>query len=183
MRKLIFILVLAVSANYSFSQKYMTKTGYIRFFSSAALENIEAHNRAVMTALDMSSGEFIFKVLIKSYTFEKALMQKHFNENYMESDKFPNSEFKGKIIDIKNVNLKKDGIYQVTAEGDLTIHGVTKRVKVPGTVEVKGGKLITKAKFSVALSDYNIKVPKAVVNNIAENIDIYVDCVLEPSTK
>lgn len=183
MKKIVLICLTLMAATSSFSQKFVTKSGHIWFFSSAPLENIEAHNKTVASALDLATGDFIFKVLIKSFSFEKALMQQHFNENYLESETYPEATFKGKIIDIKNVNLKKDGVYNVTAEGDLTIHGVTKHVKVPGTLEVKQGKIKASAKFNILLADYNVKIPKAVTDNIAKNIDIHVDCMLEPSLK
>lgn len=175
------ILLLAITAFFSQnlkSQNYLTKTGTISFFSAAPLENIEAVNKQVTAMLNPSTGEVAFKVLIKSFVFEKALMQEHFNENYMESDKYPDSRFSGKVTDFKKIDLKKDGVYPVVAEGDLTIHGVTKKISAPGTIEVKEGKLHIKSKFNVAVADYNITIPKAVANNIAKNIDITVDCLL-----
>lgn len=166
-----------------FSQKFVTKTGHVRFYSKSPLEDIEAHNRQVNAALDATTGDFVFKVLIKSFEFEKALMQEHFNENYMESAKFPNSMFKGKVTNIKDLNTAKNGDYNARVEGELTIHGITKPVSTTGTFTVADGKVQGKSKFMVKLADYDIKIPKAVVNNISENIEITVDVIMEPVKK
>lgn len=167
----------------SFAQKYITKNGKIRFFSNAQIEKIDAINSSVNCALDISSGDMVFKALIKSFEFEKALMQEHFNENYMESDKYPNSTFKGMITNLKDINFKKDGKYNAVVEGNLTIHNVTKSVKANGTFEVKGGKISGHSKFIVVPKDYDIKIPAAVVSNIADKIDVTVDVTLDPITK
>ena len=161
------------------AQKYMTKSGTIKFSSDTPMEKIEAVNRQVNSALDFSTGNFVFKVLIRGFEFPKALMQEHFNENYMESDKYPNSTFSGKITNIKDVNLAKDGIYKVEAEGDLSMHGVTNKVKVNGTLEVKAGKVLGIATFNVAPKDYNITIPKAVIKNISEAITVDVNISMD----
>ncbi|HOI87376.1 MAG TPA: YceI family protein [Lentimicrobium sp.] len=165
------------------AQKYITKNGHIRFFSSTPVEDIEAHNRQVNSALDQQSGEFVFRVLIKSFQFEKALMQEHFNENYMESDKFPNATFSGTVTNIKDVDFAKNGSYPVTVEGDLTIRGITKKISESGVLEVKDGKVSGKSTFNVLLADYGIKVPAAVANNIARSIQIDVDVLLSKLEK
>ena len=181
MKKLhLFILTgLLLSASMVNAQKYMTKTGSIRFYSHTAMEDIEATNKQVNSALDITSGEFIFKLLMKGFEFEKALMQEHFNENYVESDKFPNASFKGKVLNLKDINFAKDGVYPATIEGELNIHGVTKKIQEKGTFEVKGGKIIGKAKFNISLKEYNVVIPKTVVNNISDIIEITVDVSLE----
>ncbi len=171
-----FVLLVTTMAS---AQKYMTKNGSIKFSSETPMEKIEAVNRQVNAALDFAKGDFVFKVLIRGFEFEKALMQEHFNENYMESEKFPNSTFSGKVNNIKDVNLAKEGVYKVVVEGDLTMHGVSNKVKVNGTLEVKGGKVIGVAKFNVAPKDYNIAIPKAVVKNIAEAIEIDVNVSMD----
>jgi hypothetical protein len=170
------ILFTATLAN---AQKYMTKGGTIKFFSDTPMEKIEAVNRQVNSALDFATGNFVFKVLIRGFEFEKALMQEHFNENYMESEKFPNSTFSGKITNFKDVNLGKDGLYKVVVEGDLSMHGVTNKVKVNGTIEVKGGSVAGKATFNVAPKDYNISIPQAVIKNISEAIQVDVNVSLD----
>ena len=161
------------------AQKYMTKGGTIKFSSDTPMEKIAGVNSQVNSALDFSTGNFVFKVLNRGFEFEKALMQEHFNENYMESEKFPNSTFSGKITNIKDVNLGKDGIYKVNVEGDLSMHGVTNKVKVNGKLEIKGGKVSGNASFAVAPKDYNITIPKAVIKNIAEAIQVDVNITLD----
>ena len=170
------VLLFALTAG---AQKYITKTGFIRFYSDAPLEKIEAMNRQVFAAVDISSGEFAFKVLMKSFKFEKALMQEHFNDNYVESDKFPNAEFRGKISNPGSVNFGKDGTYNATVEGKLTIHGISRDVRHAGTVEVSSGKILAKSKFTILLSDYGIDIPAAVGRNISNTVEITVDVVLD----
>lgn len=174
---LIAALVLCCSGNL-FAQKYMTRTGKVTFFSSTPLENIEAFNNEVASVVDAKSGDVVFQVPIKSFKFEKALMQEHFNENYMESDKYPKAEFKGKIADVSGVNFAKDGTYNVKTNGKLTIHGVTKDVSLPGTITVKGNSITASSKFSVHTADYNINVPKVVEGKIAKSIEVTVNSVL-----
>jgi polyisoprenoid-binding protein YceI len=133
----------------------------------------------VNSALDMATGGFVFKVLLKSFEFEKALMQEHFNENYVESDKYPNATFVGKVTNIKDINLGKEGIYEATVEGKLTLHGITKDMKEKGTFEVKQEKLIGRARFNLVLADYKITIPGTVGNNISKTIEITVDVNLD----
>ena len=116
-----------------------------------------------------------FAVLMKGFAFERALMEEHFNENYMESDKYPNGNFTGKVTNIGDVNFAQNGTYNVTVTGNLTIHGVTKAVSVPGTIVVKDGKVSSKAEFTVLLADYDISIPAAVKNQISKSIKISVD--------
>ena len=161
------------------AQKFITKTGHIKFYSDGMIEKIEAHNHQVNAALDAGSGDFVFKVLMKSFEFEKALMQEHFNENYVESDKFPNATFIGKVTNIKDLNLGKDGVYDANVSGKLTIHGVTRDVNEKGSLEVKVGKIVAKSKFMIALSDFDIKIPGAVTKNISKNQEITVEVNLD----
>jgi len=172
------IILMMISGNV-FAQKYITKNGKITFYSDASAEKIEGINNQVNTALDITSGDLVFRVLMKSFEFEKALMQEHFNENYVESDKYPNATFKGKVTNLSEINFTKNGKYKAMVEGDLTIHGVTKKVKQPGSFEVKDGKIIAYAKFTIALKDYEVKIPNTVLKNIAEIVDVTVNVTLE----
>jgi hypothetical protein len=173
------VLVLLMLSGSAFAQKYITKNGKITFFSDASLEKIEAQNNQVNTALDIATGDVVFKVLIKSFVFENALMQEHFNENYMESDKYPNATFKGKITNLSAVNFAMNGTYKADTEGDMMIHNVTKKLAQSGTIEVKDGKAIITAKFNILLKDYNVKVPGNLVNNISETIAISVNATMD----
>jgi hypothetical protein len=164
-------LIFLLTAN---GQKYITKNGYIGFFSHTPLEDIKADNNQAASIFDTSTGEIVFQVLIRSFRFEKALMEEHFNENYLESDKFPRSTFAGRIINLSEVDFSKNGVYDVTVEGDLTIHGVTKKVSATGTVEITSGGINANSKFMIVPEDYNIKIPNVVRNNISKTIEVTV---------
>ncbi len=161
----------------------ITKTGKVSFSSRAkSIEKVEADNNEVSSILNTQTGEFVFAVLMKSFHFQLALMEEHFNENYVESTKYPKSTFKGKITNLSAVNFTKDGAYAVTVEGDMTLHGVTKKITTNGSVTVKGGKIAASSKFSVKLKDYNISIPSLVADKISEEIDVAVDCKYEPKS-
>jgi polyisoprenoid-binding protein YceI len=166
-----------------FSQKFFTQKGMITFFSATSMENIEAKNKGVNSLLDISTGEIAFALVQKSFEFPDKLMQEHFNDKYMESDKYPKSTFEGKITNISSVDFKKDGVYNVTVAGKLSMHGVTKDVSVPGTITIKDGKISANCKFQVKLVDYKIEVPKLVTQKIAESIDVTVEMTYEPYNK
>lgn len=154
------------------AQRYMTRTGYIGFYSHAPVEDIRADNNQVASILDTGTGEIVFQVLIRSFKFEKALMEEHFNENYLESDKFPRSHFTGKFKD--PVDMSKPGKYEVTVEGELTLHNVKKQISVPGIIEVENGAVKASSKFNIAPEDYNITIPAIVRDNIAKIIEVTV---------
>jgi YceI-like domain len=158
------------------AQKFYTKNGNISFSSKASLESIAANSNQVTAIIVPATGDMQFSVLVKSFHFEKALMEEHFNETYLESDKYPKATFKGKITDPAKVNFTKDGTYTVSVTGDLTLHNVIKKVTTPGTITIKGGKIESSAEFIVALADYKIDIPKVVKNNIAETVKIKVNC-------
>lgn len=184
MKKIIVaILFITLGITGAQAQKFLTKTGHIRFFSTTSMEDIEAHNHQVNAALDAQTGDLVFKAMMKSFQFEKALMQEHFNENYVESDKYPNSTFKGKVANINEVDFTKNGKYDVMIEGDLTIKDVTKKIKEKGTLEIKGNNVTGLSIFFVQVADYNIKIPNAVANNIAKSIRIDVEVNLEKLVK
>jgi hypothetical protein len=172
-------ILLVVLAYGAFSQKFITKTGTVRFYSEAPLEKIEAITRQVNSVLDATSGNMAFKVLIKSFTFEKALMQEHFNENYMESDKFPDATFVGKVVNLKDVNFANEGTYNVTIEGKITLHGLTREISEKGTLELREGRLLARCRFMLTLSDFNISIPKTVINNISKTVEVTVDQAMD----
>ncbi len=186
MKNLSFYLVLALllaMGSTTKAQKFATKTGTIRFYSEAPAENIEAINKQVNSALDTQTGDFVFKVLMKGFQFEKALMQEHFNENYVESDKHPNASFAGKITNLSAIDFTKNGTYEATIDGKLTIKGVTKDVSEKGTFTVSDGVINGKSVFYIQLADYGVEIPKTVMKNIAEKIEITVDVALLPLNK
>lgn len=161
-------------------QRYFTKSGYVWFFSSAPMENIEAHNRKVVSFIDVASGEMAFSVPMKEFQFKKSLMQQHFNENYVDSDKYPKATFTGKFSNPQQVDMTRDALYQVQVEGVLTIHGVSRKISAPGTLAVQQGKVQGKSEFVVAPKDFNITIPLLVREHIAKEITIYVDMLYQP---
>jgi hypothetical protein len=171
------ILAFLLVSSAATAQKFSTEKGSISFFSDAAIEDISADNTMVGSLFNAATGELVYIVKIKDFVFAKALMREHFNEKYMETEKFPKALFNGKL---KGYNASARGEQNVTATGKLTIHGVTRDVQVPGTLEFEGGKAIMKGKFIVVLKDYDIKIPKLVWQNIAEEIEVKIDFVYKP---
>lgn len=177
MKKIIIALLLFINISAS-ADKYLTKTGKIIFNADAAVEKIEGTNRAVGILLNSETGDLNFSVLIKSFVFEKKLMQEHFNENYLESDKYPKSTFAGKITNLSAINFSKDGSYKANVSGKMTIHGVTKEVTSTGTIVIKNSKPTLTSSFTIKLSDYNITIPNLVKDKVSNNVRIKVDAEL-----
>jgi len=181
MKALVVLLGLLAISGPGQAQKLVSKNGHIWFFSHTPVEDIEAHNRQAVSILDPATGDFVFNLLVKSFEFKVALMQEHFNENYMESDKYPKSAFTGKISNNSTVDYKKDGTYQVDVTGDLTLHNVTKTVITKGILEVKKGVVTAKAEFTVKPSDYGINIPSVVENKIAKDIAVNIEATYSPN--
>jgi len=167
------IIFMVISTNVD-AQKYFTRDGKVSFFSEAPLEKIEAHNSKATSVMDVASGRIEFAILIKAFQFEKALMQEHFNENYMESDKYPKATFKGTITNIDAIDLKKNGEYEVSVKGDLTIHGETKTIETSGKIIVNDGQISANASFEALVEDYKIEIPAIVKDNIAKSVQIEI---------
>ena len=154
---------------------YVCKNARITLFSSAPIEDIKASASTGASVYNTSTGELAFSVSIASFQFPKSLMQEHFNSDYMESDKFPKATFKGKIQE--QVDISKDGIYPVIVIGDLTVHGVTQKRSVPGTITVKNGVISMTSEFIVKCADHHITIPSIVFHNIAESIKMNVSAI------
>jgi hypothetical protein len=158
------------------SQAYLTRTGFIGFYSKTPLEDIKAENNQVFAAIDPGKKQIAFSLLVKGFIFAKELMQEHFNENYAESDKYPKANFSGSYTG--DVTPNKDGSYKVTIKGNLNFHNVTKAIEVPATIEVKNGHLLGIADFKLKPEDYNISIPSLVRDKIDKEISVKVniDC-------
>ena len=180
MKKIVLAVIMLCGVSAAYAQKYMTRTGKITFYSATPLENIEAINNEVACVMNGENGEFIFQVPVKSFKFERSLMEEHFNENYMESSKYPRSKFKGKIDNFDSVNLEKDGTYEVEVSGTLEIHGVTNPIKTKGTLKVQGDTINANSAFTIAVADYGIEIPKVVKDNVAKEVEISVNVVYKP---
>lgn len=172
-----FLLVVTIQLD---AQKYFTKEGKISFYSDAPMEKIEAHNSKATAVLDLESGKMQWAVLIKAFQFEKALMQEHFNENYMESSKYPKATFTGSINDWTTIDLNDNAEHSVTLDGDLTIHGVTHSISTPAKLLVKNGELMGTAVFTAKVADYNIEIPGIVREKIAREVEIHIDANFQP---
>lgn len=171
-------LLLAVSS--TAQDKYYTKSGHIEFVSKGEIETIQARHKSVTCVLDSKTGAVQFSVLMKGFEFKKALMQEHFNENYVESDKYPKAEFRGQITNNNEIGYTKEGTYTAHVKGKLTLHGQTRDVKTDGKVMVKDGKLLISSTFAVQASDYNISIPALVKQHISNTVTITVNGSLEP---
>jgi hypothetical protein len=174
-KKILLAAAFALPFTLSAQERWSARTGTISFFSDTPMEKIEANNKKVSSIYDIGTNEIVFVALVKSFEFEKALMQEHFNENYMESTKFPKATFKGKVEGLTAADLRKPGKHEVTVTGDLTMHGVTKPVSVKGVFDVAAtGQVSASCDFIVKPEDYDIEIPGVVRDNIAKEIQVKV---------
>ena len=181
-----FILAAAIVLVGSFSslaQRYFTKQGQLSFVSESQIEKIESTNGQANSVIDLETGQVQWAALIKAFKFEKALMEEHFNENYMESEKFPKATFKGNVENIKSLRLDDSSPQEFSVSGELTIHGVTQPLQAVISLQPSKDRIEGKAQFSILLSDFDIEIPKVVVENIAKTIDITVEANYEEFTK
>lgn len=184
MNRILLLLAVLLVALPGLSQKYWTKNGHIRFFSEAPLENIEADNHQVSSILDLETDELVFSLLMTAFEFEKALMQEHFNEKYVESAIYPKSTFQGTVLNIDSFERTPGAVFEARIEGDLTIKGTTRPVTTTGTLTVQRRDAIRgECVFTIQLEDYGVKIPKLLVENIAEEVEIFVDLLYEPYTE
>jgi len=174
---LIFLgLLISLSIN---AQRYKSSESYVRFYSKAPLEDIEAINEKTSSIVDVESKSIVIIVPVKSFSFEKKLMEEHFNENYLESDDYPNAIFKGKIIDWDGA----EGISKATAKGTLEMHGRTQEIEITGDIDYQKDVLKLSTVFPTKLEDYKIKIPKAVFYNIAEEVEVTAKFEYKPYEK
>jgi len=166
----IILLVILATASISEAQVYMTTTGKVQFFSETPLENISAVNSTVASVINTSTDSIMVRMKNTGFVFKNSLMQEHFNENYMESSKYPIDSFRGKID--PKVDYSKDGTYTVAATGRLSIHGVEKVETIKGTLTIKKGVIHLDAETMVHTADFKIEIPKLVFQKIAEDIKV-----------
>jgi len=172
------ILLAWFSINQTGQDIYACKNAVVTIYSKAPVEDIDARSDKGTSVFNATTGELAFNVPIRSLKFDKARMQEHFNENYMESDKYPQATFKGKINEKPDVT--KDGTYPVTAAGIFEVHGVKQTRTITGKLTVKGGAISLSSEFMVACKDHQIEIPKLVFYNIAENIRVQVNATYAP---
>ncbi len=167
------------------AQRLFTRSANVSFdaTTNSSLEVVDAKTNTGTLVVDVPTGKVEAAVLMKSFLFEKALMQEHFNENYVESTKYPKAVFKGSLDDASKVDFKKDGTYKANVSGDLTMHGVTKKVTAPVSFTVKGGKASAQSDFKVLLKDFNISIPSMVSDKVAKEVKVSFGGALETLDK
>lgn len=176
MKQIITLTLMLALGCAGFAQTFYTKAGYVRFFSETPMENIEAENQKLTVVMDAKTGKVEFAALMKSFEFEKALMEEHFNENYAESSKFPKATFKGMIQNFTSIDAMGE---TVTVKGTMSMHGVEKEIIVKGTlVKDSDGNYELNAEFPINPEDYDIEIPNAVRDNIAEEVAVTVKATL-----
>jgi polyisoprenoid-binding protein YceI len=181
MKNMLLAAILFCSATILNAQdKFFTKSGKVYFNATAKIEKVEATNRTAIAVVDTKSGDVQLAVMLKGFEFEKALMQEHFNENYVESDKYPKCQFVGQIINNASISYTKDGVYNAKVKGKLLLHGKEKEVEAAGKLTVQKGKLIMNSDFMIMLSDFNISIPGLVKENISNETKISIDCTMDP---
>ncbi len=166
---LLFLLALSFS-NTVFAQRMICKNGTTSFFSETPMENISALNKQITSLIDIPTKAIAVKMQMSDFDFPNKLMQEHFNENYMESEKFPTAVFSGKINE--NIDFTKPGNYPITATGQLIMHGVKQERTLKGNLIITPEKLALDCSFDVKLADHKIDIPTIVIAKIAENVNV-----------
>ena len=166
------LIALAVIGNTLAQSPLVDKNGTASFFSEAPMEDIEALNEKVLGAIDLEKGILAVSMLIKGFHFDRSLMEEHFNENYLESDKFPKATFKGVISNFSELDFSKNGSFEAEADGEIEIHGVKKPIKTMVKFNVSDSKLTAATAFEISIAEFDIEVPKLVIKNIAEVVEV-----------
>ena len=180
MKKIFLLLIVLVASFSAFCQgKFIDKNAFTSFYSSTPMEDILGESNEVLTILDSSNGEIVFRALMTTFHFKRALMEEHFNENYMESTKFPKANFKGTIEGFKKEMLTAP-VSNIKITGVLNVHGVDKTITVPGTIGTDGGKLVATSKFKVTPEEYGIVIPSLVRDKVGKEMEITVKATYLP---
>jgi len=158
--------------------KFATSTGNTKFSSETPLENVNAENKKSQVILNTANNEIAIRMNMREFVFPNKLMQEHFNENYIESSKYPTATFSGKVDNAPDYS--KDGQYDVSTTGKFTVHGVTKERTIKGKMKIEGGKITINSDFEVPLTDHKIEVPQVVFVKIAQVISVKAQYVLDP---
>jgi len=177
MNRALVVILFLVSIQLFSQEKYLTKEGYISFFSHSLVEDIKADNYQVLSVIDTETGEIGVQLLMKSFMFKKALMQEHFNESYIESYKYPKATLKGYIANFNELDTQNT---TVEIKGVLSIHGVEKEISTMAKIEVLNDQINLTGTFMVEVADFNINIPTIVRNNIAKTIKVTFDLKHKP---
>lgn len=180
-KTLSFIFILFLSLSLKAQSIYSCTNGEVTFYSKAPIEDIDATSQSMNSILNTANSEIVFIVPMTSFKFKKAMMQEHFNDKYVESDKFPTATYKGKINE--TIVYAKDAEYEITSTGLLTIHGVEQQRTEKGRLSIKDGNISVQSEFNVALKDHNIQIPKLLMENIAEEVKVNFSANYAPFKK
>ena len=178
MKKLLFSLAVLFYVNCLSQDKFITRNGMIQFNASTPLETINPVNNHVSCILDSKTGKIAFQLKMISFKFDKALMEEHFNEKYVESEKYPKSTYVGEIINWNELDFSKEK-QNIKSKGILTIHGVDKEVEVSGTINFLKNNIEIKSEFSIVVSDFDIQIPKLVRDKISKEVRVIVEMNLQ----
>ena len=174
------ILICLLFSTQLIAQQYYTNKGKVSFFSEAPIENISAVNENVSAIVDSQAGGFAFRLKIVDFTFPNSLMQEHFNESYLESEKYPLSTFTGVIDNFSDLDLSTK--QNLMVKGSLAMHGISKDAQLKAIVQMINDELHISSAFDIALEDYDIDIPKIMMYKIAEVIQVVVDMKLQNRT-
>ncbi len=180
MKYILLLLSLCLSHIGFAQEKWFTRTGQLSFYSTTPVEDIEGISNDAGCVLDISSKRIQLTVGMKSFVFEKALMQEHFNENYVESHKYPKATFKGEMPAFPTSDFESDKSFETKVNGELTLHGVSKQVTTIGKFSFEENHWMATATFNVRAEDFNIEIPAVVEDKIAETIEVRVKVELKP---
>jgi polyisoprenoid-binding protein YceI len=161
-------------------QIYLADSCRISFFSATSMEDIQADNTISKPVMSTATGDIQISISNADFVFKSRLMGEHYNEDYMESAKYPHTVFKGKVNE--KVDYKTDGVNQVTVTGSMNMHGVIKTITIPGTLTIQNGIIFITAKFDVKMVDYNIKVPSVLGNNLSDHVAVTLSATMKPYT-
>ncbi|MBK9637513.1 MAG: YceI family protein [Bacteroidetes bacterium] len=178
---LLTIIFLSIAPSVRAQKVFLATGGMVHFFSETPLENIDANSHSMTSVLTTGTNKILFTVPMRTFKFEKSLMEEHFNEKYVESEKYPKATFKGVINE--TLDWSRDTVASVTATGSFELHGVTKEITEKGTLKISGEKINLVVVFDILLADYKIRIPKVVTTNISEMIRVNLDCDFMPYVK
>ena len=184
MKKIIYSIPVLAFALFAFTSagRFVSKNAHVRFFSHTSFEDITANNYKVVSTIDPSSGTVIFSIPMQGFEFEKALMQEHFNgKDFLNTKEFPKAKFTGKITNLSDIDFSKDGTYEATVQGELSIKDSTQPLQTKGTVTVKGQTIIVNSTFNLVLANYGITFKKGKPStNIAKEIEVALTAEYQP---
>lgn len=164
--------IMVAACAYTMAQPLIDRAGTASFFSEAPMENIEAVNKEALGAVDLEKGTLAVSMLMKKFHFEKSLMEEHFNENYLESEKYPKATFKGVIKDFANLDFTQEGSFEAVVEGEMEIHGVKRPLTTTVKFDASLDTLKVVTEFEISIADHDIDIPKLVILNIAEIVEV-----------